>query len=75
MTDQQDYISPVGRYPGLTFLIASLSLGALVPISFFYVFHRFEQPLAGALLAIGWSVKPSWMSHTGAHDGSSCFPG
>jgi intracellular septation protein A len=28
----------------------------VVPISFFYVFHRFDQPLAGALLAIGWSI-------------------
>ena len=32
-------------------------LGALVPISFFYAFHHFEQPLAGALLAIGWSLS------------------
>ena len=28
-----------------------------MPISLFYVFHRFEQPLAGALLAIGWSIS------------------
>ena len=28
-----------------------------MPISFFYAFHRFGQPLVGALLAIGWSLS------------------
>lgn len=33
-----------------------LILGALVPIIFFYVFHRLGQTFIGALLAIGWSI-------------------
>ncbi|MGB9443340.1 MAG: VC0807 family protein, partial [Desulfobacterales bacterium] len=42
---------------GATFPYRQFILGALVPISLFYVFHRLEQPLAGALLAIGWSIS------------------
>jgi intracellular septation protein A len=56
MTDQQNKSAPL-QISGTTFPYRQFILGALVPISFFYVFHRFEQPLTGALLAIGWSVS------------------
>jgi len=39
-----------------TFPYRQFILGALVPALLFYVFHRFGQPLTGALLAIGWSI-------------------
>jgi intracellular septation protein A len=42
---------------GANFPYRQFIFGALVPISFFYAFHRLEQPLAGALLAIGWSLS------------------
>ena len=56
MTDSQN--TPAGgliskaKFPYRQFI-----LGALVPISFFYAFHRFGEPLTGALLAIGWSLS------------------
>lgn len=56
MTDQQDTASG-GQITRANFPYRQFILGALVPISLFYVFHRFEQPLAGALLAIGWSIS------------------
>lgn len=56
MTDQQNKSAPL-QISGTTFPYRQFILGALVPISLFYVFHRFEQPLAGALLAIGWSIS------------------
>jgi len=31
-------------------------IGALIPIVIFYLFHRFDKPLIGALLAAGWGV-------------------
>ena len=50
-------ISAGGPISGANFPYRQFILGALVPISFFYAFHRFEQPLAGALIAIGWSAS------------------
>jgi len=44
------------QFSGANFPYRQFILGALVPISFFYVFHRFGQPLTGALLAISWSL-------------------
>ena len=56
MTDQQNSSAPL-QISGANFPYRQFILGALVPISFFYAFHRFGQPLAGALLAIGWSLS------------------
>ena len=56
MTDQQNISSPV-QLSGANFPYRQFILGALVPISFFYVFHRSEKPLTGAMLAIGWSLS------------------
>ena len=56
MTDQQNTTSPF-PISGDSFPYRQLIFGALVPISFFYAFHRFGQPLTGALLAIGWSLS------------------
>ena len=56
MIKQQTTSAPL-QISGATFPYRQFILGALVPISLFYVFHRFEQPLAGALLAIGWSIS------------------
>jgi intracellular septation protein A len=56
MTDQQNPSAPL-QISGANFPCRQFILGALVPISFFYAFHRFGQPLAGALLAIGWSLS------------------
>jgi len=56
MTDQQSTSSPV-QISGANFPYRQFILGALVPISFFYVFHRYGQPLTGAMLAIGWSLS------------------
>jgi len=56
MTDQQNISAPL-QLSGANFPYRQFILGALVPISFFYAFHRFGQPLAGALLAIGWSLS------------------
>ena len=56
MTDQHNISAPL-QISGANFPYRQFILGALVPISLFYVFHRFEQPLAGALLAIGWSIS------------------
>ena len=50
-------ISAGGPISGANFPYRQFILGALVPISFFYAFHRFGQPLTGALLAIGWSLS------------------
>jgi len=41
---------------GTSFPWRQLILGVLIPITFFYILHRFGQPLTGALLAIGWSI-------------------
>jgi len=56
MTDQLNTSSPV-EISGANFPYRQFILGALVPVSFFYVFHRFEMPLTGAMLAIGWSLS------------------
>jgi len=56
MTDQQNKSSPV-PISGADFPYRQFILGALVPISFFYIFHRFGQPLTGAMLAIGWGLS------------------
>jgi intracellular septation protein A len=55
MTKQQTTSAPL-QISGANFPYRQFILGALVPISFFYAFHRFGQPLAGALIAIGWSA-------------------
>ena len=56
MTNQQDTAAGE-QISRANFPYRQFILGALVPISFYYVFHRFEHPLAGALLAIGWSIS------------------
>jgi intracellular septation protein A len=56
MTKQQNTKAPL-QISGANFPYRQFILGALVPISFFYAFHRFGQPLVGALLAIGWSLS------------------
>lgn len=56
MTDQQNTSPPV-QLSGANFPYRQFILGALAPISFFYVFHRFGQPLTGAMLAICWSLS------------------
>ncbi len=55
MADQQNTFD-TWRTSGPSFPWRQLILGALVPITIFYILHRFGQPLTGALLAIGWSV-------------------
>jgi len=55
MTDQQNTSPPV-PISGANFPYRQFIMGALMPVSFFYVLHRFGQPLTGAMLAIGWSV-------------------
>jgi hypothetical protein len=55
MVDQQNtYYN--WQTSGPRFPWRQLILGALVPITIFYALHRFDQPLSGALLAIGWSI-------------------
>lgn len=44
------------RESGPRFPWRQLVLGALAPITIFYVLHRIGRPLTGALLAIGWSI-------------------
>ena len=56
MTDQQNTSPPV-RLSGTNFPYRQFILGALVPILFFYAFHRFGQSLTGAMLAISWSLS------------------
>ena len=56
MTDQQNTSPPV-QLSGANFPYRQFILGALAPISFFYVFHRLGQPLTGAMLAICWSLS------------------
>jgi intracellular septation protein A len=55
MTKQQNTSASL-QISGANFPYRQFILGALVPISFFYAFQRFGQPLAGALIAIGWSA-------------------
>ena len=55
MTDQQNTPSWWQIF-GANFPYRQLILGALVPITIFYSLHRFNRPLAGALLAIGWGM-------------------
>jgi len=55
MNDQQN-TSPWWLIFGANFPYRQLILGALVPISIFYSLHRFNRPLTGALLAIGWGI-------------------
>ncbi len=38
-------------------------IGALVPIAVFYIFHRLGRPLTGAMLAAGWGVGLSVVTH------------
>ena len=52
----QQKTSPSFKISGAGFPYRQFILGAVVPISFFYTMHRFNRPLAGALLAIGWSL-------------------
>lgn len=56
MKDQQTTSAPL-QISEANFPYRQFFFGVLVPISFFYAFHRLEQPLAGALLAIGWSLS------------------
>jgi len=56
MTDQQNGSGSL-QISGSNFPYRQFILGALAPISFFYVFHRFGQPLTGAMLAISWSLS------------------
>jgi len=56
MIEQQNTSAPL-QISGSNFPYLQFIFGALVPISFFYAFHRFGQPLTGALLAIGWSLS------------------
>ena len=56
MTDQQNGSGSL-QISESNFPYRQFILGALVPVSFFYVFHRFGQPLTGAMLAIGWSLS------------------
>ena len=44
------------RESGPRFPWRQLMVGALAPITIFYVLHRCGRPLTGALLAIGWSI-------------------
>jgi len=46
------------RFPWKQFII-----GGLIPIGIFYLFHRFEKPLIGALLAAGWAVAVAAITH------------
>jgi len=41
---------------GSNFPYRQFILGALVPITIFYSLYRFNRPLVGALLAIGWGI-------------------
>ena len=56
MTADQQKIFDNWRESGPRFPWRQLAVGALAPITLFYVLHRLGQPLAGALLAIGWSI-------------------
>jgi hypothetical protein len=56
MTDLQNQ-SAGGQISRANFPYRQFILGALVPIFFFYAFHRFGQPLFGAILAICWSFS------------------
>jgi len=55
MIDQQNTFFN-GQTSGPNFPWRQLILGFLVPITIFYLLHRFGQPLVGAFLAIGWGV-------------------
>jgi hypothetical protein len=55
MVDQQNTFD-TWRTSGPSFPWRQLILGALAPITIFYTLHRLDQPLTGALLAIGWSI-------------------
>jgi intracellular septation protein A len=55
MADQQNSFNN-WRTSGTSFPWRQLILGALAPITIFYVLHSLGQPLTGALLAIGWSI-------------------
>lgn len=46
------------RFPWKQFAI-----GALTPGLIFYLFHHFQQPLVGALLAAGWSAGVVLVTH------------
>jgi len=56
MTNQQNTSTSL-QISGANFPYRQFILGALVPIACFYTMHRFNQPLAGALFAIGWSAS------------------
>ena len=55
MTEQQN-TSPQLQISGTNFPYRQFILGALVPITVFYILHHFNRPLVGALLAIAWSL-------------------
>ncbi|MDB9519928.1 hypothetical protein PN466_23570 [Roseofilum reptotaenium CS-1145] len=46
------------RFPWRQFII-----GGLIPLVIFYLFHRFDKPLIGALLAAGWAVGVAAITH------------
>jgi len=56
MVDQQNTFYN-WQTSGPSFPWRQLMLGALVPITIFYLLHRLGQSLTGALLAIGWSIS------------------
>jgi intracellular septation protein A len=55
MEDQQKIFGK-WRESGPRFPWRQLIMGALAPITIFYVLHRFGRSFTGALLAIGWSI-------------------
>lgn len=55
MSDQQNTLNNL-QTTNLSLPWRQLVLGALVPVTIFYVFHRFGHPLTGALFAITWSI-------------------
>ena len=55
MEDQQKTFEN-WRESGPRFPWRQLLIGALAPITIFYVLHRLGRPLTGALLAIAWSI-------------------
>lgn len=55
MADQQKTFDS-WRESGPRFPWRQLIVGALAPITIFYVLHRLGRPLTGALMAIGWSI-------------------
>ena len=55
MTDRQQ-TSRWWQIFGSNFPYRQFGLGALIPITIFYTFQRFDQAITGALLAAGWGL-------------------